>query len=340
MEESLSMQKRTKAFMAVAVVAQVLLLSVYSMLSADIDYRHPTLMSELTLRVPSIAITVLILVMSFLLGKKLTGDKRKAVVFMATVYFGRSVVGAVTAFVTCAFDVLNTLGHISPGAFSALSAAVSIIEIPFAVIAAYYAFAAFEGLSPQFYGRSLADSQLTLSRARLRYFAYELIGGLIIGIITSLPTMLISLLTLQEFNDVSTLTVIATKAASAFSGLAGLLLVYVAGYRACKSSVDAMAFVACMALSGAIGGIFTNLVVIPQNLMLNSFVTGGIEGGLKASDVLMTTAATGATVIVALITSIVIPLIMMKYFFSQARITLFSEESISAQADSIENDRA
>lgn len=318
MEENMTYQKRTKIFLSVAVIVYTLLYFLLSMLTENIDYKNPTLSSELMLRLPSIAVTVITLTMFFLMGKKLTDDKRKAMIFMASIYFGSNVVNAVTKFFSCGVEAAITLSYLKPDALASSAVVIELIEIPFTVIAAYYAFTAFEGLNSKLGGESLEQSQMPLSRARIRYFAYELIGGIAISIFSTVPTLLISFFAMESIytNDNYSFIVIATQVASVFTVSADLVLIYIAGYRPFRSRIDAMAFVACSGLSGEISRIFINLLLIPQMLAFNSFTSGVFEAGKELEGVLATAGTTGIFGILTSVISIGLALFMLKYFFS------------------------
>lgn len=326
MEEKLSYQKRTKSFITIAVIVHTLFYTALNMLVKDNDYKNPTLASELMLRLPSIAVTVITLTLFFLMGKKLTDDKRKALIFMGSIYFGSRVVNAVTVFFSCGLDALLTLGHLKPNLILPLNTAIEIIEIPFVITAAYYAFTAFEGLNSKFTGESLNQSKMPLGRARTRYFVYELIGNTLIGTLSTLPTFLLGFFAMNSLytNNSETFAVILTQIASAFSP-AVLLFIYIAGYKPYKSRIDGMAFIACAGLSGEVSRIFTNLLLIPQMLSLNNLISGAHEIEAELGSVLIRAGSTGILSILTLVISIGTSLFMLKYFFSETKITLFSE---------------
>ena len=328
MEENLNYQKQTKAFIAIAVIANTLFYSVLSILTRDIDYKNPTLNSELMLRLPSIAVTIILLTLLFFMGKKLTDDKKKALIFMGSVYFGDRVVSAVTAFFSCGLDALTTLRYITPNVFGILTAVIEIIEIPFVIVAAYYAFTAFEGLNPKFGGENLDQSQMPLGRARTRYFVYELIGSTVIGTLSTLPTFLLGFFAMNSLytSNSETFTVILTQIASAFSP-AVLLFIYIAGYKPYKSRIDGMAFIACSGLSGEVSRILTNLLLIPQMLSLNSLTSGAYEIEAELGSVLIRAGSTGILSILTVVISIGISLFMLKYFFPPMKVTLFTEQT-------------
>ncbi len=329
MEENLSYRKQTKAFIAIAVIIHTLFYTGLNMLTRDIDYKNPTLTSELMLRLPSIAVTVITLTLFFLMGKKLTDDKRKALIFMGSVYFGSRVVNAVTGFFACGLDALTTLRYITPNVFGILTAIIEIIEIPFVIIAAYYAFTAFEGLNPNFSGESLDRSQMPLGRARTRYFAYELIGGAVMGMITVMPTFVAGFFIGQNYldGDFEVWITVAAQAFSALSVAAGLLFVYIAGYRPFRSRIDAFAFIACSGLSGEVSRIFTNLLLIPQMLSLNSLTSGVYESEAELGSMLITAGTSGIFSILTVVISIGTALFMLKYFFSETKVTLFGQNA-------------
>ncbi len=318
MEENLRYQKRIKTFISIVVIVHTLSYSLLNFLTKDIDYKNPTLSSELMLRLPSIAVTIITLTLFFFMGKKLTDDKRKAIIFMGSVYFGINVVNAVTEFLSCGVEAAITLGYLEPGMLALSAVVISIIEIPFAVIAAYYAFAAFEGLNSKLGGESLEQSQMPLSRARTRYCAYEIIGGIVIGILSTLPAFIISFFVMESVytNDSDSFIVITTQFVSAFGSFASFIIIYIAGYRPFGSRTDAMAFVACSGLSSEISRIFVNLLLIPQMLALNSFTSGAFEGEIELAGALTTVGTTGIFGILTFLVTIGTALLMLKYFFS------------------------
>lgn len=318
MKENMTYQKQTKIFISAAVIVHTLFYSLLSMLTENIDYKNPTLSSELMLRLPSIAVTITTLTLFFFMGKKLTDDKRKAMIFMGSVYFGNNVVNALTEFFSCGAEAAITLGYLKPDVLAFSAAVIELIEIPFAVIAAYYAFTAFEGLNSTLGGETLEQSQMPLSRARTRYFAYELIGGIAIGIFSTLPTFLISFFAMESIytNNADSFIVITTQVASVFTVLANLVLIYIAGYRPFRSRIDAMAFVACSGLSSEISGIFVNLLLVPQLIAFSSVTSGAFEGEIELEGMLTAAGTTGILGILTVLVSIGTALFMLKYFFS------------------------
>jgi len=318
MKENITYQKQTKIFISAAVIVHTLFYSLLSMLTENIDYKNPTLASELMLRLPSIAVTIITLTLFFLMGKRLTDDKRKALIFMGSVYFGINVVNALTAFFSCGVETVITLGYLKPDVLAFSAVVIELIEIPFAVIAAYYAFTAFEGLNSRTGDVGLDRSQMPLSRARIRYFAYEFIGGIVIGAFSTLPTFLISFFAMESIytNNADSFIVITTQVVAVFTGLASLILIYIAGYRPFRSRIDAMAFVACSGLSSEISRIFVNLLLIPQMLALNIFTSGAFEGETDLVSALTTVGTTGILSILAVLVSIGTALFMLKCFFS------------------------
>lgn len=334
MEENLSYKKKCKAFISAAVIVNTVIFTALNFIVKDSATESPTFYSELMLRIPAIAATLIALVLLFLIGKKLTGDNRKTVVFMGAVYFGHSIVDAVTLFVHYTLESLSETGYIAQNIITISEIAIPVIEIPFAIAIACFAFSTFEGYNRKSYGITLEDSKLGLSRARTRYFAYEIIGGLVAGIITAIPTLLVSLLTLQEFNDVALLTTITAKFSLAIGTVVGLFINYLAGYRPYRSRVDAMGFVACSALSAKIVTIPANLIAIPEILALNKMTANVAEAEVNLSSFLPITGASSFLSVLLAAVTLGTALFMLRYFFSKETIPTFGyNEPVQEQTD-------
>ena len=238
---------------------------------------------------------------------------------MASVYSGILVVNAVSEILPCIAESLSSLGYIHPDLLSAVTVAVNILRIPFAVMLANYTFIAFEGHNDT---ASLDDSQLTLSRARNRYIAYQLIGGMVIGLLATLPTFVLSYLINSVYNNTpGAFSAITANVSSIFSSLAGILIIYFAGYKPYKNRLDGIAFIACYEFANGINSIFISLLTIPQMLTLGNFTTSVTESAIDVTGIASISVVTGIYTLLTTALSIITPVLIMKYFFSNKNTT-------------------
>ncbi len=330
MEERLSYKQRIKTFTKIAAaingVASALLNFTTEKLDAYFTAQDTEPLSQLLFYLPRTILIAVLLSLFFVLGKKLTSDNRKAVVFMGAIYFGAEIVNLITIYLTAAQDFLASLGYLTESAILILTSVIPVIAIPLTALAANLAFTAFEGLHPKFCGKCLDNSELPLSRARSRYVGYELIGALVIGLVSVFPIFIVGFLTADNFgtDNYESLLENIVLISSAFGGMMSFAVTYFAGYKPYKSHIDAMAFIACSGLGANIGIIFSNILYFIQNSLFPASPTELTEGAdyLEAiGSLASTTAFSGISVFVPLVVTVFI----MKYFFSQTKITLFSE---------------
>lgn len=330
MEESLSYKKRIKTFTKIAA-------AIHGVLSALLNFTNETLeahytaqetepLSQFLFYLPKIILAVVMLSLFFMLGKKLTKDNRKAVLFMGAIYFGAEIVNIFTVYLTVARDLLPALGYFTETTVLILTSVIPVITIPLTALAANFAFTAFEGLHPKLSGNRLDNSQMSLSRAKSRYVGYELIGGFVVGLISSIPLFIAGFLMADNFTSDNNETLLENIVliSGTFAGTMSFAVMYLAGYKPYKNHIDGIAFIACSNLGGNIGIIFTNILYFIQNNIFPTSSTELIEeaNGLEAiGSLASSTAFSGISVFIPL----VITVFIMKYFFSNTRITLFSE---------------
>ena len=327
MEESLSYKKRIKTFTKIAA-------AIHGVLSALLNFTNETLEAHYTAReteplsqflfyLPKIILAVVMLSLFFMLGKKLTKDNRKAVLFMGAIYFGAEIVNIFTVYLTVARDLLPALGYFTETTVLILTSVIPVITIPLTALAANLAFTAFEGLHPKLDGKCLDNSQMYLSRARSRYVGYEIVGGFVVGLISSMPLFIAGILTADNFDESLLENIVLI--ASAFGGLMSFVIMYYAGYKPYKNHIDGIAFIACSNLGGNIGIIFSNILYFIQNSIFPTNTTELIEEASTLESIgtlASSTAFSGISVFIPLVVTV----LLMKYFFSNTRITLFSED--------------
>lgn len=332
MEESLSYRKQIKQFTLIAAIIDGILTALLNFTVGKLDAYYTAQNTEplkqMLFYLPKFIFVLITLSLFFILGKKLTNDNRKAIIFMGAVYFGSELVNLITIWLTAAQDLLTSLGYLTESTILILTTVMPVVTIPFTALAANLAFTVFEGLHPKSKGVCLDDSQMSLSRARSRYVGYELIGGFVVGLITIMPVFVAGILITDSYGAddfepfLENLTLIATS----FGAVASILLMYYAGYKPYKSHSDAMAFLGCSGLGGALGSIFTNILILTENNLFPSSVTELVE----TTDILGaigSLTATTAFSAIALAIPIILTVVLMKYFFSQTKITLFGQDS-------------
>lgn len=269
---------------------------------------------------------VLVLAVYLLTGYIMTKDKRKSIIFASTLSFSSSIVGIVYFFISSIYNCIDTTdAYIYLPDSDIFFTIISIIEIPFVILAAFFFYTALEGNNKKISG-SLITSEMTLSRAKKRYIGYSVIGGIAIGIILSIPSAVLLLLKIES--DIAYSTIIGLT--EWFTSILILAFMYLAGYRAYKSHVDAIAFSACSALIAKISSLFFFLYSVFVDVLstkLTELRTSPI-GDSFYYYLDMVVSVDYINSIISFVVCLLLAIVLFKYFFSDAKINLFTEQEL------------
>lgn len=331
MNENTTDKRKVGIFTAVSLLisygAGILANIISAAFSADSGAIENLAMYNLINDIPSYIASLITLAVFLIMGYILTKDKKKTIIFAAALCFGRNAVSILSSLISNISKLV--IAHVSASASNVadLQSVIHIILCPLVILIAYFAYTAFEGLNTKLSGQSLESSEMTLSRARKRYLAYSIIGGVAISAVASGINYLINYFAMNNYNPSDNYNsfdfTITASAISWLSSSALLILLYVAGYKPFKKHVDAMAFVGVDGLTSMIVGVFSRLMYIIYNYVVNTVFIGTDSIGYTYSLVSSIYAiASGLLVTVA---TYLVALYMFKYFFSEAKISLFSE---------------
>lgn len=278
-------------------------------------------------------ITAVLTVMTyFIIGRLLTKDKSKSVIFAGSLYFGTQVTLIASSLLGCVTDFLFNYGSITGPTRANLLLAIDIIVIPLFIFASYFFFTALEGINTKFKS-SLTDTEITLKRARLRFLTYSVIGSVVIGAVTSAPNLIFYFLR----TDNTLLTTITNDIVEWLSHILTVLLFVLMGYKVSKNLVDTIAFGACSGIAGAFSNIILLAVNIPSSLAtshVNELIRNGAENVAALSASL--SVINLATTITAAVPALIISLVMLRYFFPEAKITLFTDNASCKECNECE----
>lgn len=331
MNENTTNKRKVGIFTAVSLLisygAGILANIISTAFPADSGAVENLAMYSLTNDILSYIVSVITLAVFLIMGYILTKDKKKTIIFAGALCFGRNAVSILSSLISDIFELVTAHGSASASDVANLQSVINIILCPLVILIAYFVYTAFEGINSKLSQHSLEKSEMTLSRARKRYLAYSIIGGIAIGAVSSGITYLIHYFAMNNYNPedgyISLDLTITASAISWLSNSALLVLTYVAGYKPFKNHVDAMAFIGVDGLASIIVGVFSRLIHIIYSYIVNTVFIGTDKIGYTYS-LVSSIYATTSGLLVAVATYL-IALYLFKYFFAQAKISLFSE---------------
>lgn len=266
----------------------------------------------------SIGVALFSIIVTFVAGYIFTKEKRKTVIFAASVFLGENAAGLVLSFLKNASEVLLTIGVMSPFAMSTAATVLDIAFIPVIIALAYFVFTAFQGMTSTC-GKGLDGSELLLSRARTRYVAAIIIGIVVSGVISSAISFVFSI---ADFDYMGKYL----ASASAFTGWVGsalsFVIMYLAGYIHYRSHIDALAFVSVSATSGKVSALISSALLIPQVLIME---TGNQI--VNSETALLLAGVSTAVSAVSVIVMVALSMFLLKFFFSPVKISLFEDRA-------------
>lgn len=331
MNENTTNKRKVGIFTAVSLLisygAGILANIISAAFPADSGAIENLAMYNLINDIPSYIASVITLAVFLIMGYILTKDKKKTVIFAGALCFGRNAVSILNSLIVRIAKIVIAYDSASAYDIADLQPVINIALSPLVIFAAYFAYTCFEGINTKLSGQSLENSQMTLSRARKRYLAYSIIGGIAIGAVSSGINYLINYFAMYDFNPAEDVIsfdfTISASAISWLSNSALIVLTYIAGYKPFKNHVDAMAFIGVDGLASIIVGLFSRLIHIIYSYIVNTVFIGTDNIGYTYSLVSSIYATTSGLLVT--VATYLIALYLFKYFFAQAKISLFSE---------------
>ncbi len=338
MNENTANKRKTGIFISAAVLINIAVKFLANFISSSFlsdsfieasDDLENLAMNRLIADLPSYIASVISLIIFLVMGYLFTGNKKKTIIFTGALYFGESAVSILSSLIDKISKIAINYNFASTSSVTSFLVILPVILSPLVIFLAYLAFTGFEGINTKLNSQSLENSQMTLSRARKRYLAYSIIGGLAVAAVNSGILYLIDYFALSNYNPadpdsyISFDFTISASAISWLSSLAILVIIYVAGYKPFKSHTDAMAFVGVDKLALMLVSVVSKLVYIIYSFIVNKVFIEADNIGYAYS---LTTSIYGSvSSILATIATFIVALLLFRYFFQEAKITLFTE---------------
>jgi len=219
--------------------------------SAIASYYSSALMSVANLLINIVTIAAIIFV-----GKKLTGNKIGTIRFLGCYYFGAAVGTLFSSLISNVFQYLMAF-FIPASTGSTIITVSSIFCLVPAILAAYMAFTAFEGLNDRIPSHPV---NISLSKARITFIITFIISAVVSGAVSSLPNLLIALINPEPDTFVSDALIFSGYLAKWLANVIVFAVVYIAGYRMAKSHFGAISFyIPANALSVPVIGIISGI---------------------------------------------------------------------------------
>ena len=268
----------------------------------------------------SVCLSAFSLVLIFLVSYIFTKDRKKAVIFAGSIYFGKEAAVLIRSPISTVAKILTSATLISRDASSVIVNAGNILTLPLMIALAYLSFTAFEGINTGLNGNGLGNSGMLLSQAKKRYFTAYIIVMIVSGIMTSGSSFVFAYLTSYGIIDFARYSMIFSVVAQLLNCLSTLFLfaiLYRTGYKPFRSHINGMSFISVSGLAGAVSSIFTGVATIPMNMLLNNSENLALGGALSA--------ITGVAGFIALAVDIIAAIYFLKFFFPKYEISLFAD---------------
>lgn len=254
--------------------------------------------------VGSFIVNIITIASIIIVGKKLTGNKIGTIRFLGSYYFGAAVGTLFSSLVSNVFQYLATY-FISPTTGSTIITVSSILCLVPAILAAYMAFTALEGLNDRIPSHPV---NISLSKARITFIITFIISAVVSGVVSSLPSLLMALINPGRDSFVSDVLIFSGYLAKWLTNVIVFAVVYIAGYRTTKTHFGAISFyIPASALSVPVTGIISGISSIIVSFLRYSnqlkFVEAAKDDQMLAmmanNSTFMTIVATAGTVISA-----------------------------------------
>lgn len=239
--------------------------------SAIASYYSSALMSVANLLINIVTIAAIIFV-----GKKLTGNKIGTVRFLGCYYFGSAFGGLFSSLVNNVFQYLMRF-IISPTTGSTIISVSSILCLVPAIIAAYMAFTALEGINDKIPAHPL---NVSLSKARIAFIITFIASIVAASAVETLPNYLMALIMPESSSFVSDALIFSGYLAQWLANVIAFAFVYIAGYITTKSHYGAINFyLPASAFSVPVTAVIGNISSVIVNALKYSDMLKAVENG-------------------------------------------------------------
>lgn len=194
--------------------------------------------SSFLIDIANLAVNIITIGIIILLGKKLTSNKIRTILFLGCYYFGSDVGALFSSLVSNVFQYLMR-SAILPTTASTIMNISSILCLVPAAFAAYMAFTAFEGINGKIPAHPV---NVSLSKARSLFIITVVITALFGGAIVSIPNLLIALINPESGSFASEALIFSGYLVKWLSNVISFSVIYIAGYRTTKSHFGAISF--------------------------------------------------------------------------------------------------
>ena len=215
--------------------------------------------------VSSLAVSLITFTLFFFVGKALTKDKMKAIVYTATSYFGCAVAGILPDFISAVYKVLINIT--APQSVAILNTVAKPVSVPLEIFLAYTAFTALEGINEKLGSKGIGSFKTTAKQARKNYIIYFILSIVITSVLSSAPAY-ISAFSGGDFNMTTAFSVVS-QALLFLSSALPVVVLYLIGFKPQRSHPEAMAFSSVVFFAN----IVSNLIfVLPITTVVNYVV--------------------------------------------------------------------
>ena len=156
--------------------------------------------------VSRLAVSLITFAMFFFIGKALTKDKMKALIYTAAAYFGCTVAGILPDFISAVSKVIINIT--APQSAAILNMVAKIISVPLEIFLAYTAFTALEGINEKLGSKGIGSFETTAKQAKKGYIIYLILSIVVTSVLTSVPGF-ISAFSGDSFNMTTAFSVIS-----------------------------------------------------------------------------------------------------------------------------------
>ena len=238
-------------------ISDVIVISRYDGIFEDMtDSAIASYYSSALMSVGSFIVNIITIASIIIAGKKLMGNKIGTIRFLGCYYFGAAFGGLFSSLVNNVFQYLMRF-VISPTTGSTIITVSSILCLVPAILAAYMAFAALEGINDKISAQPL---NVSLSKARIAFIITFIVSIVAASGVKSLPNLLLALINPEPDTFVSDALIFSGYLAKWLANVIVFAVVYIAGYRMAKSHYGAISFyIPANALSVPVTGIISGI---------------------------------------------------------------------------------
>lgn len=284
--------------------------------------------------VSRLAVSLITFALFFFVGKALTKDKMKAIVYTATSYFGFAVAGILPDFISAVYKVLINIT--APQSVAILNTVAKPVSVPLEIFFAYTAFTALEGINEKLGSKGIGSFKTTAKQARKNYIIYFILSIVITSVLSSAPAY-ISAFSGGDFNMTTAFSVVS-QALLFLSSALPVVVLYLIGFKPQRSHPEAMAFSSVVFFANIVSNlIFVLPITTVVNYVVNTLKIDAMEIEAYQQISLMATVS-GVIIsvlsVLGMVASFVIAFRLFGRFFAKA-VTAEPEEFVQANPEEI-----